>query len=296
MAIYDGNGNELFVVYDGIGNELENAYDGEGNRIYQKSPVGIKVMAYNVGGWYTGVGTSVPSAWDAQYYALQNGILSRNLPDVLCIEEYRDQFTTGGRTALSVLSPYFPYIEARSGTTDYWGRAICSKYPILSYAEYFYTNEANRYYGDAVININGRSVHVIVTHLSTDQAKREVQGRELFNYVQTLDKFIACGDYNSKYAKTTDPTSEWSDEYYSIYEQYVNAGYQLANCSEQNGFYETYWQATLLDWYCLDNIITSENIAIDDVYTDTAKETNPVSDDPNWKIDHIPLIAEITVS
>ena len=296
MAIYDADGTQLFKLYDADGEELLSAYDADGSLIYTAQPLNLKVMTYNVGGWYTGVGTSVPSDYDQLYYDLQNGIIQQNSPDILCIEEYRDQFTTGGRTALSLLSQYFPYIRTNGGDTNYWGRAVCSKYPIQSYTEHFYANESQRYYGNAVINAKGRVLNVLVTHLSTDQAKREVQAGDLFRYCQTLTNVIACGDYNTTYARDTDPSSEWSAEYYSCYKQFVDAGYHLANCAEENGWFDTYWQNEKKVWRSLDNIITSSNIAIDEVYTDNTKKTDPITDDPNWKIDHIPLIAELTVT
>ena len=290
MAIYDASGTQLYSAYDASGTELLNAYDANGNVIFTSDPLSLKVMTYNVGGWYTGRGYSVPSEWDSEYYALQNGILDEYKPDILCIQEYRDAFTTGGRTALSVLNPYFDYIQTDRGTNDYMGHAVCSKYPIISVTDHRYTNENGRYYMDAVINVNGQQVHVICTHLSTDQAKRKVQAKELFDYVQTLDSFMACGDYNTTYADSTA-----GEEYTDVYLQYINAGYNLANCSEQHGFNYTFFSPTSLLWRCLDNIITSADIAINSITVDQTKVEHPISEDPNWLIDHLPLIAEVTI-
>ena len=300
MAVYDADGNQLFTVYDADGNALSTAYDADGNVVFRAQGINLKVMTYNVGGWYNGTGQSVPAAYDAQYYALQNGILQRNDPDILCINEYRTQFTTGGRTAQSVLSPYFQYIEERQGSTGYYGHAICSKYPILSYTENQYANDQARYYGKAVINVNGTYVNVIVTHLSTDGDLRPAQSSELLAYAQTLDNAIVCGDFNL-HCKS-------KDYYYSLtgmyewqvgYKQWVDADFNMANNDDEFGFIGTWWNPTDVEerhgWWSLDNIIVSPNISINNVYADMTKSTDPITSDPNWLIDQTPLIAEITI-
>lgn len=294
MAIYDVDGNALASLYDVDGNALQTAYDVDGNLIFT-SEMDLKIMTYNCGGWYNGTGQSVPSAWDEPYYALQNGMLQRNNPDILCIEEYRDDFTAGGRTALSVLAQYFPYIEARQGTTSYWGHAICSKYPIISYTENHFANESNRYYGKAVINANGHILNVIVTHLSTDGEKRDAQSTELLNYAETLTNVIVAGDFNLHCHSKTDVFPITGLVEWESYEPWVEAGYHLANNDDTFGFIDTMYNSTYEWWYGLDNIIVSPNITIDSVYTDRAKVTDPITSDPNWLIDHIPLIAEITI-
>ena len=301
MAIYDADGTQLFHAYDADGTELQSAYDADGTVIFTAQPLNLKVMTYNCGGWYTGTGQSVPSAYDAQYYALQNGMIEENDPDILCIQEYRDQFTTGGRTALSVLSPYFPYYETRQGTTGYWGHAVYSKYPILSYTENHYVNDTDRYYGKAVINANGRILNVIVTHLSTDASKRPSQSAELLSYVEELDNAIVCGDFNL-HCRSKDYYYEHSGRYEWIesYKPWDDAGYNFANNNDDFGFIGTMYNSnpsseSTAGWWSLDEILVSPNITITDAYADTTKETDPITDDPNWMIDHIPFIAEITI-
>ena len=300
MAIYDADGTQLFHAYDADGTELQKAYDADGSLIYTAEPQRLKVMQYNVGGWYTGTGQSVPFAYDAQYYALQNGMIAEHDPDILCINEYRDQFTTGGRTALSVLSQYFSYHEARQGTEAYMGHAIYSKYPIISYTENKYSNDTARYYGLAEINVNGTVLNVICTHLSTDYTKRPTQSDILLAYAQTLDNVIVCGDFNlhcrsKDYIYVISNTAEWE-----CYRPWINAGYHLVNNDDEFGFIDTFYNATsevegARGWWSLDNIIVSPNITINDVYADETKKNSPITSDPNWLIDHMPLIAEISI-
>lgn len=296
MAIYNKSGVQIYSAYKKDGTPVRQAYDRHGNLVFNgEDGEHLKVMQYNVGGWYNGTGQSVPSAYDAPYYALQNGILQRHDPDILCIEEYRTQFTTGGRTAQSMLSQYFQYIEERQGTTAYYGHAVCSKYPILSYTENHYANDTARYYGLAVIDMDGTTLNVIVTHLSTDGEKRPAQSLELLNYANTLTNVIVAGDFNLHCHSKTDvfPVNgmvEWES-----YAPWVNAGYHLANNDDTFGFIDTMYNSTYEWWYGLDNIIVSRNILIDSVYTDRTKVTDPITSDPNWLIDHIPIIAEITI-
>lgn len=292
--IYSKDGVQLSSAFSVNGTPLTSAFNIGGVQIFPDE-LSLKVMTYNVGGWYNGTGQSVPAAYDQLYYDLQNGILSRNNPDILCIEEYRDAFTTGGRTALSVLQQYYPYIEAREGTTGYWGHAICSKYPISSYTDYHYSNSTERYYGKSVITVNGITLNVLVTHLDTDATKRDAQSRELLAFAQTLTNVIACGDFNLHCHSKTDvfPVSglvEWES-----YRPWVEAGYHMANNDDVFGFIDTSYNSEYEWWYGLDNIIVSPNITLTSVTTDRTKVTDPITSDPNWKIDHIPLIATMQI-
>lgn len=299
MGIYDVNGNQLSAVYDVSGNSLQTAYDVDGNLIFT-SEINLKVMTYNCGRWYTGTGVPSPTAYAQLYYDLQHGMIARNDPDILCVEEYGDLMSVDGVTAVSMLYQYYPYFETRRGDTDYWGHAIFSKYPIVSYTENHYSNESVRYYDKATINANGHTINVVVTHLSTDADKRPVQSAELLTYANTLANAIVCGDFNL-HCHSKDYYYEYREKYEWIegYKPWVDADYNMANNDDQFGFIDTYFSSSdnplTMGWWSLDNIIVSPNIVINDVYTDRAKVTDPITSDPNWLIDHIPLIAEITV-
>lgn len=290
MAVYDAAGNRLLSVYDAQGNRLTRAYDAEGNVIYTIEPIALKVMTYNVGGWYIGSGTNVPTSKDALYYDLQKTILQNQNADILCLEEYWNQFSPD-RTALSLLEQYYPYIHAEGGDTTYTGRCICSKYPITNYTVNVYAQDtAGRYYDKATINVDGVPIDVIVTHLHpSDQAEKIRTAKILFDYTETLAyRWIVCGDFNST---LMDPFSETNA---AIYNQFLNAGDHLANagafgilptaCNSDN------WAA---DSFAIDQIITSPDNTIDAVWTDLTKVNDDIND---GKIDHVPLIAEITLN
>lgn len=284
MPVYDGLGNELVAVYDGYGNEIGYAYDGYGNLIFQKAPVELKVMQYNAGNWYIGSGTNVPAEKDAEYYALQNAMIQNANADILCINEYWDVFSKSGRTSLSLLEQYYPYIEARNGDTQYYGHAICSKYPIESYVTNAYSTDSRRYYDKAIINVNGKRINMICTHLfPSSHTLREVEAKELFDYAEALDNFIICGDFNIPVTSITD------SEYIAEYKQFVDTGCHLAN-GGNFGFMVTSSDEPDGTWTgCIDNIITSPSINMLNAYVDTTKLTDAIAD----RVDHMPLIAEI---
>lgn len=286
MAIYDAEGNQLYHAYDAEGNELAHAYDAEGNAIFSRAPIILKAMTYNVGGWYIGSGTNVPTAKDAEYYALQYAMIQNADADILCIPEYWDTFSETGRTALSLLSQFYPYIETRNGDTQYYGRAICSKFPITNYVVNNYTNQ-NRYYDKATVNIGGINVSVLVT-LPTphDADTRKSQIKQLFDYVKNEEYMILCGDFNTVMNDATD------QDYINNYPQFIENGDHLANGGEF-GFFNTHAGRNNLpaDGGCLDQIITSAKIQITAVSTDQTKYNDGIDD----YVDHIPLIANLSI-
>lgn len=284
--IYNLNGDVPINVCDVNGDALDCAYDSDGNTIYRKD-IALKVMSYNVGQWYIGSGTNIPADKDAEYYALQNGMIKNANADIVCLCEYWDTFSKAGRTALSLLSQYYPYVETMGGTSGYFGRAICSKYPVTNYAHHSFANESSRYYDSATVMVNNVPITVIITHLNVNSiSKRADQISELIAFLQTQDRFIACGDYNMLHCKTIE-----DEDYLAIMQPIINAGLHSANCTDF-GFLETYSdQPTGTYTGCLDNIITSPNITITNAYVDTSKLTDGIAD----KVDHMPLIAEMTV-
>ena len=295
MAVYDINGNALSQVYGIDGSPLLKAYAVDGTEIFPDEPpqpTQLRVMTYNVGQWYIGSGDNVPSNLDSAFYALQNGIIQRNDPDILFIEEYSKQFSKTGRTALSILQQYFPYIHEQDGTGSYGyylNRCICSKHPIGSYVVRTYSNDVNRYYDSCVVTVDGVQITLVVTHFDAfDSSKRIVQATELFNFVKTINGgFIIGGDFNNS---LKDPFSE---ENAAIYNQFLNYGCNIANAGNF-GIFKTACGNT--DWEnsssAIDNIICSSGITITDVWTDLTKITN-ADVLAAGKIDHIPLIAEM---
>lgn len=285
MAIYDINGNRVMKAYDLNGDMPSLAYDIEGNLVYTKEPITLKAMTYNVGQWWYGSGANVPAEKDEAYYALQNGMIRNANADVLFLQEYRDNFSAD-RTAVSMLSQYYPYIEARSGGAgSYLGHAICSKYPLLNYTTHGFGD--GRYYDSATITYEGISITLVVTHLSTSADSRYSQITTLKSFLSQQNRFICGGDFNTVTIYNNVTTT--ADDYINVVTPLLERGFNSANWSDF-GFIHTYNDNT---WNgCLDSIITSSNISIDSAYVDTTKLTDEITD----KVDHMPLIAEITIS
>lgn len=282
---YDIRGTTKDDLYDTTGETLLDAYDVRGNSLKCYDDISLKVCTYNVGGWYIGSGSNVPASEDAKYYTLQNGMISEIDADILCLEEYWTNFSAS-RTAESLLSQYYPYIRSNGGGSAYFGRAICSKYPIISYASNNFTVDSGRYFDVAEIDVDGLIVYVFVTHFSTsNQSYKIQQATEIFNYIErrSLNPFIVCGDYNST---LTNPMSETN---LGIYQQFIDVGCTLAN-DGAFGILNTACNSS--DWseaFAIDNIIISDTFEIKSVSTDLTKTMDVIND----KIDHIPLIAEL---
>lgn len=289
MSIYKINSEQIYAAFHVDGQEALAAYDIDGVKVFQKDGIPIKVMQYNCGGWYIGSGTNVPAAEDADYYALQNGMISSINADILCIEEYWATFSKSGRTAESLLSQYYPYIESAGDGTTWFGRAICSKYPIIDYVTNYYSVDSSRYFDVAEIDVEGSTVYVFVTHLSTTNSSwKAQQATELLNYIKDNNKypFIICGDFNST---LRDPMTEYN---IAVYKQYLDDGCTIANDGEF-GIFPTYCETT--DWaadaYGIDNIIISDAFTFTSVATDLTKTTDEIV----AKIDHVPLYADIVL-
>lgn len=291
MSVYDINGVELVNVYDKSGVELEQAYDIDGNPLMSIEPTQLKVMTYNVGGWYIGSGTNVPTSEKEAYYELQTGMIEDNDPDILFINEYLAQFCEDGTSALTMLQGLFPYVVTKTSGV-YYGRAICSKYPLSNFTQHNFTAGTTSYYYDtANITIKGETITLVVLHLMVNpESSRYLQAQELCEFLKTLNAFIACGDYNTGISPDngTDNTSSVNYEHYI--KLFTDEGFHTVNCAN-NGFMVTCndgVDGTGTDWV-IDNIITSSDITVLSAYVDTTKLTDSIS----GKIDHMPLIATL---
>lgn len=285
MSVYNIEGVELRSVYSKNGNDLSMCYNKDGAVIFTKQ---LKVMTYNVGGWYIGSGRNVPAVQKDLYYALQTGMIEDADPDILVIQEYLAQFSDDGTSALTMLQGLFPYVHAEvSGT--YFGRAVCSKYPITDYVKRQFTQEPSRYFDSCTVTVMETPITVVNTHLGLTQENRDPEIVQLITYLNTLDRFVCGGDFNTGITPTSANTS--STEYINNVKPFVDDGFNTANFGDF-GFLLTCVDRTNGTHYYLDNIYTSANIEVIDAYVDDTKLTDLV-DDP---IDHMPLIATLQIN
>lgn len=292
MGIYSKSGLETSMAYAKSGSMLFQAYDIDGNELLGDL-FDIKVMTYNVGTWYEGKHTNVPRAKDEEYYSLQDGMIQRNNPDILCMNEYCKQFSKTGRTALSMLQQYFPYIHEQGGdnpdASNANGRCIASKYPITNYTVRNFNDGSGLYYDSCTVTVDGNPITVIVTHLfysASDASKRVSELRTIISFMQTQERCILCGDLNTLNCKSTSGA-----DYINMIQLLLDAGFHIANCGSF-GFLVTYSDEPDGTWTgCLDNIVTSSNIQILSAHVDTTKLTDGLQE----RVDHMPLIAELSI-
>lgn len=289
MGIYERNGTELNTAFDKFSVELDNAYSADGANVFVKNRI-IKVMTYNVGTWYEGKHDNVPSERDADYYALQKGIIQANDADIICIEEYAKQFSKAGRTGISVLQECgYTYIHEQGGdnpqAASAVGRCVASKYPITNYTERNFTDGGGMYYDSCTITVKGIPIFVVVTHLHwNNPTLRASEMATIMALVQDKSTFIIAGDFNTVYSRDTS-----RQDYINVIQPLINAGYNIANCGDW-GFLITCSDYPEDDWTgVIDNIVTSSNIDILDVYVDETKMTDGL----NERVDHMPLVATL---
>lgn len=288
MSVYNKDGELVSTLYNKAGSSILSAYDIEGNPVF--GAANIRVMSYNVGGWYLGNGGNVPANEKDFFYSLQTGIIEDNDPDVLVIQEYLANFSADGTSAKTMLESLFPYVHVKTSGT-YYGRAVCSKYPISNYVERTYTQEPNRYFDSCTITVNGVGITFVDTHLGLTRANRAPEAIQLCNYVKTVSgPYVICGDFNSP---LYDPFSEGNKEVYD--------GFLAEDCTLANGgaFGILDTACNSADWandkFAIDNIIVSSAGTIEDVWTDLTKTTDSTFL-ADGKIDHIPLIAELAIT
>lgn len=248
-------------------------------------------MNYNVGGWYDGSGSNVPEGKASAYLEMQNQIFSEVDADIACLEEYWTYFSGTTKASTAIINPHFQYSHGVNGSNRYFGRCVCSKFPITNYAEHYFTDDPNRYYDEATIDVNGKTIHVFVTHLSTSSNPqvRVDEANVIFNYIQSngITDYFIFGDFN---VGVTDPLSEYNLQ---VFGNFLSAGSALAN-GGAFGVFETYSRNSQYnDNLTVDNIIVSSAFMIDDVGVNMTKVNFQATNGD--KIDHIPLVAQLTV-
>lgn len=285
--IYDKGGNALNFAYSKDGELISSAYDIDGLQIFSAQPISLRVMSYNCGQWYKGSGSGISTEGTnaVSHRTLLQSIMTAQNPDILCIQEYWDII---GSSAVKDLLTAYPYYREVNGRTGYWGHAVYSKYPISGFTTTSLGN--NRYLDKLTVTVDGRKINVFNCHLDTssNENAKVAQAKSVFDTVSTYRTFILCGDFNTVCKSVSDT------EYSTIMAQFVNAGFHVGNCSSQHGFIDTYTDGSTAEgtWYPCDHIITSRDISINSVYTDTTKLTDGLSE----TIDHLPFVANVTVN
>lgn len=216
-------------------------------------------------------------------------ILDEYEPSVIGLQELRvDHKTT---VEADVIDPNF--WNVRVGV-EYLPNAFATNYGLSNVQHHVFATQYNtedKGYETAEMKFKGKTIFLISVHLTTEahQTEKVAQMTELFNLVQTKESFILMGDINTICTDTT------QTDYTEMIKMFVDAGYNVANCSSQHGFIGTHSNGTTSASSFLprDNIITSADFTMSNVRRDTIKIA--AAEDQSKTIDHVPLICELTL-
>ena len=281
MPVFDVIGNEVQSVYDSSGRTTTSVYDACGNYIPvgNDDPNSLVVMSFNIQRW-TGINSNAD---------IVDSILQKYNPDIVGFQEYDTAKTLDNIDVAAWLKSRFAYLEVGGTKITNYTKAVASDLALQDATTVYYATYAeSRSYQKMYITLNQKRVAVLNTHFDVG-TERISQAKELFDAVASEEYFIIIGDLNTLCTSTAD------SDYINIVKQFADAGYNLANCSEEFGFINTCTAGTTVtadDWKPRDHIITSANITIDNVIADTTK----IDANTGLTIDHIPLIAYMTIN
>lgn len=287
MGIYKYTGEQIFEARNSSGQPIDIAYGHSGEEVFRRDASWtLKIMSYNIQKW-SGI-NSQP--------AMQNAIVAKYTPDIIALQELGTSQTLPS-IAVNMLADY-NYIN-QSIHKNLIGIASKLQLTDITVADYAHQDpeDISRYaetraYIKGYINIHGSTVCIINTHLCylTTSVKWQ-QMMELLSIAENEDMCIICGDFNSG------EIDALSDDYIEMFKPFVDAGYNLANCSPEAGFTKTYSSLTtassLSDLQTSpDSIIVSPNLTITNVVFDTTKFQYLNGS----VIDHIPVVCEVSYS
>lgn len=273
MAVYDKNGEQIGNVYSKTGAFLEQAYDIEGNELIDSGS--LVVMSYNVQ-QFGGLNANV---------SMQTEILNTYEPDIIGFQE------VSGWNISGVLDDYdYAYLGLETGMAP----AVVSKMPLSDVTCELFEHQNPQggvRYQKCYFSKAGKTICWMNTHLaeSSYESAKVAEAQEVFELVQNEEYFIVTGDFNTRCKSVNDT------EYTTIMKQFVDAGYNIANCTEQFGFKDTWTSGSTASgtWLPCDHIITSANISMNSVFVDTTKID--VAAETGQSIDHLPIIAYLTI-
>ena len=285
MSVYDLNENILTSVYANDGNEIDTAYDMDGNVVFSKRPIesDIRIMSYNVQKW----------KYINEIKEIQDVAFGYYDADIIGIQEWGNGGTIGDKSAQNYIAD-FGYPNIYITTLDVNHKGIASKIGMTDMTEVVYSqNIERRSYTKSYFTCKGKQIAFFNTHTDYqyNNSIKYAQVQELLQAVSNEEYFILTADLN-----TTCSTKQ-EIEYTTIVFPFIQAGYNVANSPNNTNLIWTFYSGKTAETSGQitppDNIITSSNIDIIDVFVDTTKLTNNPTD---YGIDHIPLIADIAIN
>jgi endonuclease/exonuclease/phosphatase family metal-dependent hydrolase len=297
MSVYDIDGNALETVYGIDGEVLAKAYDIDGNEIFPDTPESntITVMTFNVGSFYT-EWHPAPSDTGDVFYLRNKGIFNNSAPIAFAgLSEWYNQIgTVPARTLMDeFFNVYYPnYTPYPSSANHALTSAFSKPASDVVLVPYQTQGSEMRYYQKSYATYGGKRICFILTHLDLNLEKRSAQFLELMSAVQNEPHFVIVGDFNFTITAVGDA------QYNASIKVALDNGYHSAQ--NASNLYMTWYSGETVKSseriLPLDNIITSSNITISNVRRDTTKLTDGICSEYGIIIDHLPLIADLTIS
>ena len=173
----------------------------------------IRVAQWNLGHFALGssYNTKITQAKAATMQAKWTDAIRSINADLFCCCEYNTNFVDADKehdaiTAWEAIFPQyqFGYIGSKPNTKSYVQTAIFSRFPIRNVKQHVYkhTVQAGRYFQYGELNMSGKTVIIVATHLDFNQgengaAYREDQIHELMDFFASAPYVIICADWNS---------------------------------------------------------------------------------------------------
>lgn len=294
MAVYNINGVSISDVYDTSENQLLQCYDIDGNELLGNTNT-ITVMSFNVGSFYS-EWHPAPSDTGNVFYLRNKGIFNNSAPiDFAGLSEWYNEIGTVQASVLmnEFFSAYYPdYTPYPSSANHALTSAFSKPASDVVLVPYQTQGSEMRYYQKSYSTYGGKRICFILTHLDLNLEKRTAQFLELMAAVQNEPYFVIVGDFNFAI------TSAGDAQYNASIKVALDNGYHSAQ--NASNLYMTWYNKETAEEstsiYALDNIITSANIDLSNVHVDTTKLTDGLCSQYGIIIDHLPLIAELTIN
>lgn len=261
------NGDNTYVPYKTPTSKISEIQDILKN-------VAIKIMSYNVGKFSYGIGNGyADSDTLSEKIKTTKRFFGGISADIIGLQEKKNGFDANNTvdSNIEIFNYLYPYVESRDLSTLAWDvLEIRSKYAISNGGWGKLSTDRNYIYG--TVNIYGRNIYLLNVHLDPfSLEKRNAERNEILSILSNKEYFILTGDFNALSGVEE-------------FKPFKEKGYNVAN----SGYFENF-QTTTTEGQCLDNIITSSNIKIENVYVSTEAYEMCSSN-------HYPIIADLTIN
>lgn len=261
------NGDNTYVPYKTPTSKISEIQDILKN-------VAIKIMSYNVGKFSYGIGNGyADSDTLSEKIKTTKRFFGGISADIIGLQEKKNGFDANNTvdSNIEIFNYLYPYVESRDLSTLAWDvPEIRSKYRISNGGCSKLSTGRNYIYG--TVDIYGQNIYLLNVHLDPfSPENRNTERAEILSLLSDKEYFILMGDFNAL---------SGADEF----KLFKDAGYNVAN----SGYFGDF-QTTTTEGQCIDNIITSSRIKIENVYVP----------DYAYKMcssDHYPIIADVLIS